>query len=151
MARGRQGRDPVKERRWRRLLRGWRRSGLSVRKFCDWHALSEPSFYSWRRELGKRDREAASRRASRRNGLATDTAQFLPVHILEEAVPDSPASRCVEVQLPFGVRLRVPKKKNKKKKKQKQKKKKKKKKNKKKKKKNSLYKKYIYIYMDIYI
>ncbi len=110
MATGRRahGRNPAKERRWRRLLRGWRRSGLSVREFCEWHALSEPSFYSWRRELGKRDREAASRRATRRNGLATDTAQFLPVHVIEEAVQDPPASRWVEVQLPSGVRLRVP-------------------------------------------
>ena len=108
MGRRQRRRDPATERRWRRLIKDWRRSGLSVREFCDWHALSEPSFYSWRRELGKRDREGVSRRDSRQNGLATDTAQFLPVHVVEEAVQDSAASRCVEVQLPCGVCLRVP-------------------------------------------
>jgi hypothetical protein len=81
---------------------------VSVREFCGWHALPEPSFYSWRRELEKRDREAASRRDSRQNRLATDTAEFLPVQIVDEAAQDSPVSRFVEVQLPSGVCLRVP-------------------------------------------
>ena len=34
-------RDQAKERHWRRLLREWRRSGLSVRDFCDWQALAD--------------------------------------------------------------------------------------------------------------
>jgi hypothetical protein len=110
MARG-QDRDRVKERRWRRLVKDWRRSGLSVRAFCEWHALSEPSFYAWRRELAKRDREAASNRA-RRSGRPGRprilAAPFLPVQVVADVAQDSEAGRCVEVQLPSGVCLRVP-------------------------------------------
>ena len=108
MGRRQRRRDPEKERSWRRTLRDWRRSGLSVREFCDWQALSEASFYAWRRELTVRDREAALRRERRVNGPATNVPQFLPVQIVADAAPDSGASRCLEVQLPTGVRLRVP-------------------------------------------
>jgi transposase len=44
-----------KERFWRRMLRQWRRGGLSIRDFCAARDLSEPSFYSWRRTLAQRD------------------------------------------------------------------------------------------------
>jgi transposase-like protein len=47
-------RDGGKERFWRRILRQWRRSGLSVRDFCAEHGLAEPSFYSWRRIVADR-------------------------------------------------------------------------------------------------
>ena len=57
MAGRRWRRDREKERTWRRRLRDWRRSRLSVREFCDWHALSEPSFYAWRRELAQGGRK----------------------------------------------------------------------------------------------
>ena len=107
MGRRQRGRDLEKERSWRRTLRDWRRSGLSVREFCDWQALSEASFYAWRRELGKRDREA-SRRESRVNDSATNVPQFLPVQVVTESAQDSEVQRFLEVQLPTGVRLRVP-------------------------------------------
>jgi hypothetical protein len=48
-----------KERFWRRLVRQWRRSGLSIRAFCVERQLSEPSFYAWRRTIAQRDAEAA--------------------------------------------------------------------------------------------
>ena len=44
-----------KERWWRRQVRQWRSSGLSVRAFCAAQGLSEPSFYAWRRMLAQRD------------------------------------------------------------------------------------------------
>jgi hypothetical protein len=50
-------RDPAKEKYWRRLLRMWRRSGLTGRDFCAEHKLSEPSFYAWKREIARRDHE----------------------------------------------------------------------------------------------
>lgn len=50
-------RDRKLEQLWRRRLREWRLSGLTGREFCRLHGLSEPSFYGWRRELGRRDRE----------------------------------------------------------------------------------------------
>jgi hypothetical protein len=52
--------DQAKERRWRRLLDLWRRSGLGVRAFCDRHDVPEHRFYWWRRELAERRRAAVA-------------------------------------------------------------------------------------------
>ncbi len=51
-------RDAVKERFWRRRVREWRASRLSVRAFCQQRDLREGNFYSWRRILAERDAEA---------------------------------------------------------------------------------------------
>jgi hypothetical protein len=48
-------RDPRKEQHWRSLIHLWKNSGLSVRAFCARHHITQPSFYSWRRELQQRD------------------------------------------------------------------------------------------------
>jgi hypothetical protein len=93
------------------MLREWRRSGLSVRDFCDWQGLSEPSFYSWRRELAKRDGESvvgAPRAANGRARPTTADGRFLPVQVVADAALESGADRCLEVQLPTGVRLLIP-------------------------------------------
>src|SRR5579864_2530071 len=111
-------RDHAKEERWRRALREWRRSGLSVREFCDWQNLSEPSFYAWRREIGKRDREnAAASRARAANGnrrLASQSVTkagapaFVPVQVIAEVSGAPRHGECLQVQLPSGAQLRVP-------------------------------------------
>ena len=75
-------RDDRKERQWRRWLREWRGSGLTVRAFCGARGLSEPSFYSWRRELAERD-EAAS------------AALFVPVQVVADEA--SAAASVLEV------------------------------------------------------
>jgi hypothetical protein len=121
--RGKGQRDRTKERHWRRIVRQWRGSGLSVREFCDWQALSEPSFYAWRRELSKRDRESAAAatditaacdgRAVNQNGPGrTSVAAFLPVRVVADGAPEypaaSPRTNDIEVHLPSGVRLAVP-------------------------------------------
>ena len=110
MARRQWRRDRDKERTWRKRLRDWRRSGLSVREFCEWHALSEPSFYAWRRELAQRDRERVARRAQRQSGFdgGASTARFVSVQVVPDAPLEEGANRCLEIQLPRGVRLRVP-------------------------------------------
>jgi hypothetical protein len=66
-------RDLDLERQWRRRLKEWERSGLSGRDFCRRYALSEPSFYSWRREIGRRDREQAA---------AEQQPAFVPVAVV---------------------------------------------------------------------
>jgi|SRR5690242_10237444 len=117
--RGRWRRDATKERDWRRMLREWRRSGLSVRDFCDFRGLSEPSFYSWRREIAKRDDEAAEARSGnganserKRPGKAATTASmpaFLPVRVVaDEPAPHVRDEQLLEVRLPTGVELRIP-------------------------------------------
>ena len=98
-------RDADKERFWRGCIARWRSSGLSVREFCRREALSEPSFYSWRRELARREEsQAVPRRSSapRLRGTPKPTA-FVPVHVL--ATHSTPAA--VEILLPRGRRVRV--------------------------------------------
>jgi len=53
MAKG-EVRDKGKEAWWRRTVRRQRRSGLSVRAFCQKHGVRETAFYFWRRELLRR-------------------------------------------------------------------------------------------------
>ena len=118
MARRQRRRDRAKEQHWRRVVRDWRRSRLSIREFCDWQELSEGSFYAWRRELTKRDKEAAGvamqaeskRRPAKKNGAASvSPPMFLPVRVVAEPpTRDTSAKPRIEVRLPSGVRLRVP-------------------------------------------
>jgi hypothetical protein len=36
---------------WQMAIEAWQSSGLSVRQFCRQEGLSEPSFYTWRKQL----------------------------------------------------------------------------------------------------
>jgi hypothetical protein len=84
-------RDLRKEQQWRRWIRQWQQSGLSVRAFCARHHLSQPSFYAWRREIQQRDAAAGT---------------FVPVQFVPDDEPVS--SSIFEVVLPGGPTLRVP-------------------------------------------
>jgi len=88
-------RSSSKERFWRARVRQWRRSGLSVRGFCQEHGLSEPRFYAWRRLLAKRD---------------AATVRFVPVQVTPAATQATAADSsvaAVELVLDAGRRLRV--------------------------------------------
>jgi transposase len=89
MAHGR-ARDERKERQWRRWIKQWRASGLSVRDFCDRRGLTPPSFYHWRRVLERR---------------AAEQAAVVPVNVLVDAVPAQASA--LEVVLPNGRAVRV--------------------------------------------
>lgn len=65
-------RDERKEQQWRRWIRSWRASGLSVRDFCARQRLAQANFYVWRRELQRRDAEQPA---------------FVPVGIVADDVP----------------------------------------------------------------
>jgi hypothetical protein len=83
---GRDKRDCGKERFWRRTLRQWRRSGLSVRAFCAEHDLAEPSFYAWRRIVAQRDQESARVRVKperRAVPASDDTPVFVPLRVID--------------------------------------------------------------------
>lgn len=94
-----------KERFWRQVVRRWRRSGLGVRAFCAAESVTEPSFYGWRRELARRDREAS----------APVGPRFVPVHVRSD-VDVAPAATdlasasppAIDVVLGNGRCLRVP-------------------------------------------
>lgn len=105
--RGRGERDGAKERHWRRMIQRWERSGRTVRDFCTGEGVAEPSFYAWRRELAKRDRESASC-VEGLESVARGATHFLPVQVLADETGNSGASGLLEVQLPTGVRLRIP-------------------------------------------
>jgi transposase len=86
-------RDAGKERFWRRLVRQWQASGLSVRAFCAREGLTEPSFYAWRRALTERDTQPG----------------FVPVRVAAEgnAAGSDDAARALELHLPLGRVLRI--------------------------------------------
>ena len=106
----RQGkRDLDKERFWRRALRQWRRSGLSVREYCVEHGLTEALFYAWRRVIAERDQERADdrarpawRRGQRQESAKSDAPVFVPLRVIESA------SAAIEVVLPRGQVVRIP-------------------------------------------
>ncbi len=85
-------RDPAKERFWRKAVRGWRRSGLSVRAYCAGNQLSEQNFYAWRREIARRDQEKFRGGASdhhresrpRRAQPVSPENLFMPVQVMSE-------------------------------------------------------------------
>jgi hypothetical protein len=106
---GRGKRDCGKERFWRRTLRQWRRSGLSVRAFCAEHGLAEPSFYAWRRIVAQRDQESARVRAKPERGslcravpASDDAPVFVPLRVI-----DVSAQVALEVVLERGRVVRI--------------------------------------------
>lgn len=82
-------------------------SGLSVREFCDWQSLSDPSFYAWRRKLADRDAERR-REVETIPTVVTAADQFLPVRVVPDDQVGFGTVPSIEVQLPSGVQLRVP-------------------------------------------
>jgi transposase len=89
----RRGSQESKERFWRRVMRQWRGSGLSVRAFCEEQGLSEPCFYAWRRTLAARDAAAV---------------RFVPVQVASEPTTAADGSAgALELVVGAGRRLRV--------------------------------------------
>jgi transposase-like protein len=84
-------RDLHKEQEWRRRLRDWERSGLSVSAFSRRYGVAENRLYAWRRILAQRDAEQAA---------------FVPVRLLAD---NGSQDDTLEVVLAGGRRLRVPK------------------------------------------
>jgi transposase len=89
MAPGR-ARDERKERQWRRWIKQWRESGLSVRDFCAQYGLAMANFYNWRRVLERR---------------AAEEPTFVPVQVVSDAMPTQASA--LEVVLVDGRMVRV--------------------------------------------
>jgi hypothetical protein len=89
-------RSSSKERFWRRVMRQWRNSGVTVRDFCAERDLAEPSFYTWRRTLSERDAVAV---------------QFVPVQVVADeratAATRADSGSGLELVLRAGRVLRV--------------------------------------------
>jgi len=76
---------------WRERLKAWQKSGESVAAFCRSRGVSYAQFVYWQRVL----------RTQREEGVS-----LVPV-MVEAAIAPS-ASALIEVALPSGVRVRVP-------------------------------------------
>ena len=89
-------RDLKRERTWRRHIAAQPASGQTIRAYCETHRLRETSFYFWRSEIARRDRDAAA-------GLKA-TPAFVPV-----AVIDAPTRResPIDIRLAGGHRVRI--------------------------------------------
>ncbi len=86
-----------KEASWRLVVEEQRRSGLSVRAFCQQQALSEPSFYAWRKELQKRD--------ARRTADGGSNGRLIPVDVILPA-SSGDVQALLEIRTPGGFTLR---------------------------------------------
>lgn len=93
-------RSAEKEAFWRMAIEEQAGSGLSVREFCRREGIAEPSFYTWRREIRRRD------------GSVDEAAKLVPVHVDIDKLPESPVvsrerSGLLEITTPSGFTLRL--------------------------------------------
>ena len=79
---------------WRQALARQRKSGLSIRRFCEQEALATATFYLWKRRLGQ--------------GTAGTLAPvgFAPVQVEPESAPAT-AAGSMEILLPHDRRVRL--------------------------------------------
>jgi transposase-like protein len=100
------GRDPARERFWRRVLKRYQRGGRTVREFCVAEGLKESSFYFWKRELRARDGEIT--RAEKPPGFrGANPPVFVPVVVTPTRSHETGAA-LLEIVLECGAMLRVP-------------------------------------------
>jgi hypothetical protein len=119
-------RDLGREAHWRQLMGEQARSGLSIRAWCREREIGEANFYSWRRELARRDSEQADRdegkngtsdggeaqgrpsaapRSAARRSVVAPEATFVPVQVADDtARVDDPQ---IEIVLLDGRRVCV--------------------------------------------
>ena len=95
-------RDPKREQTWRRHSEQQRTSGLTVRAFCSLHNLKETSFFYWKKEIARRDREAAFSPAASTSPAAP---AFVPVAVIDP--PTDPTETPIDICLADGPRVRV--------------------------------------------
>ena len=85
---------------WRRRLVSFHSSGLSVAEFCRREDVSPPSFYQWRKRLGRNPQTSRPSSAAGQPSTAQSQQRFVPVSVSLSAM--------AEVEFPNGVRIRVP-------------------------------------------
>lgn len=109
------GRNLALERAWRKRMRQYERSGLTIRQFCEQEGIVAHQFSWWRSELKRRDTKSTSvgkrarhkksrlRTKSDNKPLANTSQRFVPVEI--QPSPRGDAS--IEIILDQPPRLRV--------------------------------------------
>ncbi len=84
------------ERKWIRILEGWRKSGLDGRAFCRRHGLRESAFRFWLREIPER---------MKRRKAAKKPLRLLPARVVLTPPPHS--DKPLEVLVGPGRAIRV--------------------------------------------
>lgn len=126
-------RDAGKEAAWRKRLKRFGRSGLTVARFCDGERVSVASFYYWQKKLGQR---ASRQRKRSRSGVFRQVAvvparptmasgmlvaaretpgvlsappEVVPTTsaVASAAPADVPGATKVSIQLPWGTRIEM--------------------------------------------
>jgi hypothetical protein len=96
-------RDVAKERRWRGLLAQQKRSGLTVRAFCDREGHTESSFQWWRGEIARRDQEPIPSEPPAGAKSVRTAPAFLPVKLSQPLVLEER----IEIVMPSGLLVRI--------------------------------------------
>ena len=107
-------RDLALERAWRERMRRYKKSGLTIRQFCEQEGLVAHQFSWWRSQLKRRAAESAPRKRTVKRKTTSQAPQvtrqpdaqfagFVPVQV--EA--SSPARPSVEIVLGQPPRIRV--------------------------------------------
>jgi hypothetical protein len=107
------GRKPIQSTKavWRDRLVRFRKCSLTVKEFCRQEGVSDPSFYRWRQLLdGGRQGAKRTGRSGGRRPKTAESPPFMPVKVLASGDTQSAlfTSAFAEVELPSGVRIRVP-------------------------------------------
>ncbi len=99
--------SPTAEAMWRDRLTRFRVCGLTVKEYCRQEGVSDPSFYQWRQRLDMVPKGSKRvRRSGNRTRKTVKSQPFVAVKVSSsEGVPNSGLA---EVELPSGVRIRVP-------------------------------------------
>src|SRR5271154_1652742 len=95
------GRNLAKEHFWRKVVQDFDPQRTTVRQWCADHGVSEPSFYSWRRELKRRDRPRTSVPRPKQR------VRLLAVKVAPSPAPSMQQPQKLTVRLKRGVRLLV--------------------------------------------
>ncbi len=96
-----------REQFWRLVFEEHASSQMSVRAFCRRESLSEPSFYSWRRKIHRRDSIAppTNQTSKPTSGAPKSSHGLIPVHVIEEQ--HQAAGHTIEIVAPGNVVVRV--------------------------------------------
>ncbi|MFN0019479.1 MAG: IS66 family insertion sequence element accessory protein TnpA [Pirellulaceae bacterium] len=99
------GPDLARRELWRRRLREYERSNLTIADFCDGAGVSTAAFYQWRRKLAVTGPSVGPGKEEgfAKPSPAAASLNFLPVEIMGPG-----NGSVVELQLPSGIRVLVP-------------------------------------------
>jgi len=73
-------RNLEKEKRWRQYLEEWAGSKLTATAFCRNKGIEVTTFYSWKKEVSKRDAE----RSGQKSDAESMSTQFVPIKVKQE-------------------------------------------------------------------